>query len=85
LAAIKKQADSDYGANSIQVLDGLEHVRLRPDMYIGTTGVDGLHHLMWELIDNHVDEAMAATDMLISRFITSRISAVYSSMLIFGL
>lgn len=48
-----------YNASEIQVLDGLEHVRLRPGMYIGTTGVEGLHHLVWELIDNSVDEAMA--------------------------
>jgi DNA gyrase subunit B len=48
-----------YSASEIQVLDGLEHVRLRPGMYIGSTGVDGLHHLVWELIDNSVDEAMA--------------------------
>jgi len=56
---MKKQVDSDYGASSIQVLDGLEHVRLRPGMYIGSTGVEGLHHLVWELVDNSVDEAMA--------------------------
>ncbi len=48
-----------YDAEDIQVLDGLEHVRLRPGMYIGSTGSAGLHHLLWEVIDNGVDEFMA--------------------------
>jgi len=53
----KKKAGS-YGADSIQVLEGLEPVRKRPGMYIGTTGPDGLHHLIWEIFDNSRDEAM---------------------------
>jgi DNA gyrase subunit B len=55
---LKKSKSGSYGAEQIQVLEGLEPVRKRPGMYIGSTGPDGLHHLIWEIFDNSRDEAM---------------------------
>jgi len=77
-APVKGSSKSNYSADSITVLEGLDPVRKRPGMYIGTTGPDGLHHLVWEIFDNSRDEAMGgfASDIEVALLPGNRVRVV---------
>ena len=73
----KSKATGKYGAEQITVLEGLAPVRKRPGMYIGNTSTEGLHHLIWEVVDNSIDEAMAGhCDQIIIKLLPDNLVSV---------
>src|SRR3989344_4624571 len=76
----KQAAGDDYNAAQITVLEGLEPVKKRPGMYIGSTGPAGLHHMLWEVVDNGIDEAMAGyANLIVITLLPDSMAEVYDN------